>query len=139
MRYLACVVRWWTLTLFLCHWKAELRSVLSQWDKEDLAPLTQMQVDSWMDLAAGADERPMPLLVGSAYPPYGTRSCILNIQKCCETLPCCSNYALIFNCNGVEQQTIVLPLTLKFCSALRSTDFHICHGMHSPNLQTNLQ
>lgn len=40
--------------------QAELRSILTQWDKGDLAPLTQNQQNSWMDLAPAVDERPFP-------------------------------------------------------------------------------
>ena len=49
--------------------QAELRAVLSQWDKGDLAPLTQQQQNSWMDLAANADVRPIPNLPGDSNVP----------------------------------------------------------------------
>ena len=49
--------------------QAEMRAVLSQWDKGDLAPLTQQQQNSWMDLAANADKRPIPNLPGDSNVP----------------------------------------------------------------------
>lgn len=48
-----------------------MMQILAQWDKGDLAPLTESQQDSWMTLATQTQERPFPqgLVTGSTRSP----------------------------------------------------------------------